>query len=127
MLAGWETAYRDLRNWPSPPPRGDLASTVTTCIAWLLHRLDAILRSPLAADLGLEILQWHRELARSSKAGVRTLRKPLRCPSCQFLTLMWTEGEQQVLCRNVSCNRILSLTEYENEVDRIAAEGPRAA
>jgi len=122
MLFGWESAYRDLRQWPSPPPRGDLASAETTCIAWLMHRLDAILRSPLAADFGLEVLQWHREFTGSTKAGVRTLRKPMRCPSCQYLTLTWTEGEQQVTCSNPACNRILSLTDYEAEVERMAKD-----
>src|ERR1700722_7275471 len=58
VLLGWERASRDLRGWPSPPRRGDLATTETTCIAWLMHRLDGILRSPIAADFGLEILQW---------------------------------------------------------------------
>ena len=122
MLTGWERAYRDLRGWPSPAPRGDLASVATSCIAWLMHHLDGILRSPLAADFGLEILRWHRDLAGSAKAGVRTLRKPLRCPSCQYLTLMWTEGEQQVTCANPACNRILSYAEYETEVERLAKD-----
>jgi hypothetical protein len=127
MLTGWETAYRDLRGWPSAAPRGDLASVATSCIAWLLHRLDAILRSPVAADFGLEILQWHREFTRETKAGVRKLRKPLRCPSCQYLTLIWTEGEQQVTCENPSCNRIMSYAEYETETERLAREHPRVA
>ncbi len=126
MLTGWERAYRDFRRWPSAAPRGDLASVETSCIAWLLHHFDGIMRSPVAADFGLEILQWHRELTGSTKAGVRTVRKPLRCPSCQYLTLMWTEGEQQVTCANPSCNRIMSLAEYDTEVERLA-KGQRVA
>lgn len=122
MLTGWEGAYRDIRGWPSPAPRGELASVETTCIAWLLHHLDGILRSPVAEDFGLEILRWHREFTGSAKAGVRTLRKPMRCPSCQYLTLMWTEGEQQVNCENPACNRILSLAEYEAETERMVRE-----
>jgi len=127
MLTGWECAYRDLRGWPSPPPRGDLASAETTCIAWLMHHLDGILRAPLAADFGLEILQWHREFASSTKAGVRTLRKPMRCPSCKLLMLTWTEGEQQVTCSNPACLRILSLAEYDAEVERMAREQQQVA
>lgn len=122
MLTGWERAYRDLRRWPSPAPRGDLASVETTCIAWLLHHLNGILRSPVAEDFGLEILQWHREFTSGTKAGVRTLRKPMRCPSCQYLTLVWTEGEQQVLCNNPACNRILSLADYDAEVEKMAKD-----
>ena len=126
MLTGWEGTYRDLRKWGSPAPRGDLASVTTSCIAWLLHHFEGIMRSPIAEDFGLEILQWHREITGSTKAGVRTVRKPLRCPSCQYLTLMWTEGEQQVTCANPSCNRILSLAEYDAEVDALA-KGLRVA
>ena len=122
MLTGWEAAYRDFKKWPSAAPRGELASVETTCIAWLMHHLNGILRSPVAADFGLEVLQWHREFTGSTKAGVRTLRKPMRCPSCQYLTLTWTEGEQQVTCSNPSCNRILSLTDYEAEVERMAKD-----
>ena len=122
MLTGWEGEYRRIRGWPSAAPRGDLASVETTCIAWLMHHLDGILRSPVAADFGLEVMQWHREFTGSAKAGVRTLRKPMRCPSCQYLTLTWTEGEQQVTCSNPACNRILSLTDYENEVERMAKD-----
>ncbi len=122
MLTGWESAYRDLRRWPSAAPRGELASAETTCIAWLMHHLNGILRSPLAADFGMEVLQWHREFTGSTKAGVRTLRKPMRCPSCQYLTLTWTEGEQQVTCSNPACNRIMSLTDYDAEAARMAAD-----
>jgi hypothetical protein len=127
MLAGWERAYREIRRWPSPPPRGELASAETACIAWLLHHLDGILCSPAAADFGLEVLQWHREFTSSTKAGARTLRKPMRCPSCQLLTLTWTEGETQVACGNPDCCRILSLADYDAEVERLAKEQHRAA
>src|SRR6202011_3825225 len=36
MLTGWETIYRELKGWLSAPPRGELASKETTCIAWLM-------------------------------------------------------------------------------------------
>ena len=67
-------------------------------------------------------MQWHREFTSGTKAGVRTLRKPMRCPSCQYLTLVWTEGEQQVLCNNPACNRILSLADYDAEVEKMAKD-----
>lgn len=122
MLSTWETIYRGIRGWQSPPPRGDLASKETACIDWLRRHLKGILADPgIGEDFGREILQWHRESAGSAKAGVRTLRKPLRCPSCRFLTLFWTEGEQSVSCKNDNCGRILSLADYEAEVDRQSA------
>jgi len=121
MLGTWETIYRNLKGWLSGPPRGELASRETECIDWLRRHLNGILVSDIAKDFGLEILQWHRESCGSAKAGVRMLRKPMRCPSCKCVTLFWTEGEQNVYCKNPDCGRILSLSEYEAEVDRQAA------
>lgn len=126
MLRGWEDTYRDLRGWPSPPPRGELASAETACIAWLRRHLNGILSCPVAADFGTEILQWHREIGGKSKAGVRTLVKPMRCTSCGLL-LAWTEGEEYVACRNPECGRLITLADYEAEVERLAAEHPGAA
>jgi hypothetical protein len=122
-LAAWETAYRELMGWPSAARRGELAHQRTSCHAWLQERLTGILAAPFAEDFGAEILTWHRVLAGPAKAGVRTLRKPLRCPSCRWLTLFWTEGEQNVYCQNDICGRILSLAEYETEVERLTAAG----
>lgn len=124
MLRGWEDAYRGLKGWPSPPPRGDLASAETACIAWLARHLRGILACPdIAADFGNEILQWHRDAANRAKAGVRKLTKPMRCPSCQLLTLTWTEGERDVRCGNLpDCGRVMTLADYEAETERLAAE-----
>lgn len=122
MLSGWEAIYRELKGWSYGPPRGEMASRETECINWLQHHLHGILVSEVAADFGLEILQWHREAASSAKAGVRTRRKPMRCPSvsCRMLTLFWTEGEQNVYCKNPDCGRVLTLAEYEAEAERQA-------
>lgn len=121
MLSGWEGAYRDLREWPALTRRGNLASVLTTCVAWLTLHLDEILLAPFAADFGTEVMQWHRELTAKSKAGARTLRKPLRCPRCRLLLLTWTEGDADVRCGNPSCHAVIPLAEYENETERVAA------
>ena len=123
MLHGWESAYRDLRDWPSLTRRGHLASAVTTCIAWLSVRLDEILITPFAADFGQEVMLWHREFTNKTKAGQRTLRKPLRCPrpSCRLLTLTWTEGDTYVICNNPDCQARIPLAEYEAETARLGA------
>ena len=81
-----------------------------------MHRLV----SDIAADFGLEVLQWNRESTGSAKAGVRTVRKPMRCPSCKYVTLFWTEGEKSVYCKNDAFGRILSLSDYEDEAERQA-------
>jgi hypothetical protein len=127
MLRGWETAYRDLKGYPSPPRRGDLADELTSIIAWLSSHIRGILGTDLADEFGREILAWHRDNARKAKAGVRTLRKPLRCPSCGMLTLFWTEGDKNVYCADQNCARVLSLSDYENEVERITADAVRHA
>jgi hypothetical protein len=122
MLYGWEMAYRDIQRWPSPPRRGELASRETSCIAWLSHHLPGILASPVAKDFGTEVLQWHRSTAGQAKAGVRTLKMPLRCPGrgCGLLTLFWTEGGDRVECQSPACGLILSREQYETEVGNVA-------
>ena len=124
MLAGWEQTYRELRGMPSAPHRGDLADRRTECIAWLTERLDAILASDVGEYIGAEILTWHADLKAKTKAGVRTLKKPLRCPACRHLLMKWTEGEKDVRCYNPDCGVILSLARYEAIVDSVA-EGIR--
>jgi hypothetical protein len=123
MLRGWEDAYRELIDAPSLARRGHLASAVTTCIAWLCARLDQILTAPFAVDFGQEVMLWHKEFTNKSKAGVRTLRKPLRCPrpSCRLLTLTWTEGDTYVICNNPDCQARIPLAEYEAETVRLGA------
>ena len=123
MLTGWEDSYRDHKGWPSLARRGHLASRETECIAWLMRNLDEILRTPFAVDFGTEIMLWHREFTNKTKAGQRTLRKPLRCPrpQCRLLTLTWTEGDTYVTCGNPDCQARIPLAEYEAETARISA------
>ena len=123
MLTGWEDAYREHRNWPSLARRGYLAAPETECISWLMRHLDEIFRAPFAADFGTEVMLWHREFTNKTKAGKRTLRKPLRCPrpSCRLLTLTWTEGDTHVICGNPDCRAVIPLAEYEAETARLGA------
>lgn len=116
MLADWEDAYRTIKGWPAAPPRGDLASRETERIAWLSRHLRGILASDIGPDFGSEVLQWHRGMARKTKAGVRTLRVPLRCPRCRMLALTWTEGSDRVECGNPDCTLIMTREKYDDEV-----------
>ena len=122
MLSSWEEIYRALKGWGSGPQHGELATRETECVNWLQRHLRGILASEIGGDFGREILQWHREGTGNAKAGVRTVRKPLRCPSpsCRQLTLFWTEGEKNVYCKNEDCGRVLSLAEYEDEAAQMA-------
>jgi hypothetical protein len=122
MLSGWEEAYRDHAGLEAPlARRGRLAAPETEIIAWLMRRLDEILVTPFAVDFGQEVLQWHREFTNKTKAGARTLRKPLRCPrpQCRLLTLTWTEGDTYVICNNPDCGARIPLAEYEAETVRL--------
>jgi hypothetical protein len=123
MLTGWEDAYRELRGWRFTARRGHLASPETETINWLGKHLEDILRAPFAVDFGTEVMLWHREFTNKTKAGARTLRKPLRCPrpQCRLLTLTWTEGDTYVCCSNPDCGARIPLAEYEAEVERIDA------
>lgn len=120
MLREWEHAWCDHVGVSYPRHEPDLASWITLAVSWLFARLAKILASPLAEDFGSEILSWHRELAGQAKAGTRKLRKPMRCPGCQQLTLTWVEGEEMVNCSDPSCQRTMGYSEYEVEVARRA-------
>ena len=119
LLQLWERGYRELRGWPSPPPRGDDADRRTTSIAWLMSHLAGILSSDYATEFGRDVLGWRRILVHQTKAGARRLTLPLRCPppaGCGLLTLTWTEGTDRVECANPGCGRIMSRAAYEDEV-----------
>jgi hypothetical protein len=123
LLAMWEKGYRDLKRMDAPPPRGDDADRRTTAVAWLTSHLDGILSSAYAQEFGLDVLDWRRILARSAKAGRRTLRLPLRCPGngCHQLSLTWVEGSDRVECGNRDCGLIMSRTAYDDAVLAAAA------
>jgi len=122
MLAGWESAWRDHMGWDSGPPKGDLAARETETVNFLSRQLGGILAGPFAADFGREVLQWHQAAAAAAKAGpARTLPKPLRCPACGLLLLIWVEGSDRVDCGNPGCGLIMSYQEYEAEVGRVTA------
>jgi hypothetical protein len=123
VLSGWESAYRELRDWPALARRGHLAAPETETINWLMRHLDEILTAPFAVDFGTEVMQWHKEFTDKTKAGARTLRKPLRCPrpQCRLLTLTWIEGDMYVICSNPDCQARIPLAEYEAETARMGA------
>ena len=126
VLSEHENAYREqVLAIGTPPRRGYLAATSTQCIAWLGHHLDDILTSGIAEGFGADVLAWHKVWKRQAKAGARKLTKPMRCPSCQLLMLVWIEGDGRVECANPSCGRILSYADYENLVEEKAGQGAR--
>lgn len=131
VLTGWQEAYSDVAGWPSPPRRGVLSTRLTACVAWLRFHAPArddgsglLAHDGIAADFGGEVMAWHRRLAGAARAGTRRLRKPLRCPGCGLLTLLWTEGEDRVGCS--MCPRILTYPEYELLVAQAAGMGAAA-
>lgn len=127
MLTAWEDSFRSIKGWKPRPRRDFLASAITTTAGWLMGHLDDILVcGDIAEPFGHEVMLWHREITGKGKEGVRRLRKPMRCPSCRLLTLVWTEGEKYVHCANPPCGRMMTLPEYEAEVT-LRAGAARAA
>lgn len=127
ILTGWEHRYRDYMGWSSAPPRGDLATVQTSCIAWLSTHLYGILASPIAEDFGRQILEYQPLIAAKAKAGQRTLLLEARCPGhgCGQRMLTWTEGTDRVECGNVNCGLILSKEKYDAIAEYQAAEHKR--
>jgi hypothetical protein len=125
VLADWEWTYRRHMGWPAAEYYGELADQRTECIVWLGARLDGILASPMARDFGEEVLRYHADLKGKTKAGVRTLKKPLRCPKsmggCGLLMLTWTEGGKNVECSTPGCGLLLPLEVYYATVEAVAA------
>ena len=125
VLTEHENAYREVLGIGTPPRRGFLASASSECIAWLGQHLDGVLASVIAEGFGTDVLAWHRLWRRQAKAGVRKLTKPLRCPSCRLLMLIWQEGNDRVDCANPDCGRVLSYADYEAIVQERAGRDAR--
>jgi hypothetical protein len=121
MLTGWEDAYRDWHNtehpaypWLTRPRRGVLATELTSTVAWLNWHLDGILASPLAADFGAEILQWHREFKNKTRAGTGMHLGLVPCAHCKLRLLAWADGDDHLRCGN--CGRWMSMDDYHAEL-----------
>jgi len=115
-LAGWERDWRHARGWPSPPKRGVLATPITTMVAWLGLRLDAIVAdADYGERFGLETFRWHRVMRRKSHAASfsRFVRQP--CPSCKRYTLWEKVGEPYISCVYEPCARRLTREDLERE------------
>jgi hypothetical protein len=121
VLADWEWDYRRLKGWAAAERYGDLADQFTECLAWLTRHLDGILSSDMARDFGEEVLRYHADLKGKTKAGVRKLKKPLRCLSCGLLMLWYTDGERDVKCYTPHCGFQMPLDDYHATVDSVAA------
>jgi hypothetical protein len=123
VLADWEWTYRRHMGWPAAEYYGELADQRTECIVWLGARLDGILAAPMARDFGEEVLRYHADLKGKTKAGVRKLKKPLRCLSCGLLMLWYTDGERDVKCYTPHCGFQMPLDDYHATVEAVAAAG----
>lgn len=124
-LRAWEDAYREHKGWPSPPRRGYLATVTTSTIVWLTVHLTGLLEAPFAADFGLEIRQWHKHLADTTKAGTGSHRKPVPCPRCGLRLLTFIDGTDYVAC--AGCNRHMTLDEYHEELAAAARDLERVS
>ena len=110
MLAEWETAYRDVKGWPSAPRRGRYATVTTETVAWLTRHMDGILGSPFALEFGEECLRAARHLVDAEKAGLGHKRGRVPCPRCQQLGLFSIDDGFVYIC--TFCNKPVPRDEY---------------
>lgn len=121
-LRGWEESYRASQEWPTAPYRGVNAPALTSVLAWLGKRLDAILAHPdISTDFGLEVLREHSRLQSLTSTRPPMRHKPLPCPRCGYLTL-FRHDDETIHCHNdeKDCGRIMTAKEYgeyEEETD----------
>src|SRR5580704_3226334 len=131
----------DLREWESEvrggeplTRRGHLDTETSMMVAWLcgqghFARAMATVRPslmpdgrtvPWAAKFGDGVRQWHRKLARITKAGSGTHHRGVRCPRCEEMAVWWTEGDDYAVChgKGNTCGRLIGL----DELDQLAAE-----
>ncbi len=130
VLTEHENAYREqVLAIGTPPRRGFLAATSTQCIAWLGHHLDDILTSAIAEGFGADVLAWHKVWKRQAKAGARKLTKPMRCPSCQLLMLVWTKVRAGSTARTRtaggSCRTPTTRTSWKRRPAKVPATATR--
>lgn len=116
VLHGWETAFR---GQDPQARRGYLAQSITTVVAWLSSHFDAVIAHPdIAPEFGQDVRRWHKAFKGKSHAGVEKHAKKRACPTCDYRTLSWRDGDEYVRCDNPSCLRMLTLGEYA-EYDRL--------
>lgn len=121
MLREWETIYCETMGINPPIRHGYLADVRSEVIAFLTERLDTVLASPVAVDVALEVLQWHREFVTATKAGTGRHKKPVPCPWCGLKLLAWCEGDDYVACGNPGCRCRMTMDEYHAEAANAAA------
>lgn len=111
-LTDWEAAYRDTQGWPRAPYRGVSAPALTSVIAWMVQRLDAVLRHPdLAVDFGCEVFLEHAKLQALTSTRPPVRNKPLPCPRCKR-TSLFLHDDRYVRCAREDCGRVLSENDY---------------
>lgn len=121
-LRDWRAVYSGTQ---TPARQGLLANAITTGVAWLLARCEAILARPeFGVDFGRELHAWHHRLAAAARATTTIHRKPLRCPACHMLRLEHRDGDDVVRCANPGCGFELGLGEYEALVEQAVNQAP---
>ena len=125
VLRGWESVHR---GGDPKARRGNLATEITTTIAWLLAHFDPMItNSDYAGDYGSEIRSWHKRLTVLAKAGTGRSPRRLPCPRCHHKSLVYDPGGKHIECTGYleradgrpadRCRKLISLDEYDALVD----------
>jgi copper chaperone CopZ len=110
-LRDWKAAYLGTDTMAR---QGQLSDSITLGASWLVVRVERILaRRELGQAFGEEVAGWYAKLRRYDPSEVVVERlKGVRCPECGGLTLERKVGDDKVICRMMTCERVLKLSEY---------------
>ncbi|MEU3340683.1 hypothetical protein [Streptomyces sp. NPDC006668] len=124
-----EDDVRELRGLGMRPGRGTEVQNAVGAVAFLTAHLEwALSEHPAAleahdrmsANPAAQIAGWHRAAQRFTGRDARVEHYCLPCPRCDLLTLYRGDGEDYIECRNVSCQVLLTASEYQDHSRELA-------
>jgi hypothetical protein len=125
-LLSWESAYRELKGWDSPPPRGVMSSVITASAQWISTRLDQVLQCGFAYDFGVEAILLHNRLKAVANAAAEYQHVTDPCPRCKRYLLFQRAGEPYIVCHyepsaGDQCGLHLTREELDHRLGRATA------
>ncbi|ETK36151.1 hypothetical protein [Microbispora sp. ATCC PTA-5024] len=124
-LRAWHAEYLGI----TPLARSrQLMDSITVGAAWLVARVEGILRRPDLADrFAGQVHEWYGRLRLYDPSDVTVQRKSLRCPACQTFRLEYRDGDDSVRCATPGCGRVIRLDEYDAMVDQAVRQEAKAS
>ncbi|MGW1071560.1 hypothetical protein [Streptomyces sp. NPDC002537] len=135
-LLALEDDIRDLRRLNSRTEQRREGVSVTASVRFLDAHLEwALEHHPLAGEPhdrlsgnpAAQIHAWHSAATRFTSRGARLEHHRVPCPRCELLSLCREDGDDYIACRNPECGLLLTPTEFQTHVSRLAEELGREA